>query len=153
MGVSITVYDDSEEVGETIEIRITWFKTERDGRCECHVGEQEGGHIWDYFRERDADECLRVKLLVSNPGGSSTTGQRKKKSIYIIFRRTLEIELEIWVSDAERVWRSAVLLWSEGPCTRGGGRTEGFLLVVRNVDAAAASYTRRGGEGLASWEN
>jgi hypothetical protein len=32
-----------------------------------------------YFRERDVDECLRVKLFVSNPCGSSTTGQRKKK--------------------------------------------------------------------------
>lgn len=61
--VSITVYDDGEEVGETIEIRITWFKTERDGRCECHIGEKEGGHIWDYFRERDADECLWANSL------------------------------------------------------------------------------------------
>ena len=84
-------------------------------------------------------------------GGSSTT--QRKKDIYIIFRRTLEIELEIWISAAERVRRSAVLHWSETPCTRGGGRTEGFLLVVRNIDAAAVSYARRGGEGLAGRED
>jgi hypothetical protein len=30
----------------------------------------------------------------------SSTAQRKKKGKYIIFRRTLEIELEIWISDA-----------------------------------------------------
>ena len=59
--VSITIYDDSEEVGEAIEICITWFKAERDGWCECHIGEQEGGRVGDYFRERDADESLWVK--------------------------------------------------------------------------------------------
>ena len=58
--VSIAVYDDSEEVGEAIKIRITWFEAERDGRCECHIGEKEGGDVGNYFRERDADECLRI---------------------------------------------------------------------------------------------
>jgi hypothetical protein len=66
--VSIIVYDDSEEVREAIEIRITWFKTERDGQCEA---EQEGEHIWDYFRERDADEGLQVNCSSVTPASSS----------------------------------------------------------------------------------
>jgi hypothetical protein len=65
----------------------------------------------------------------------------------------LQVELEIWISDAQRVRRPAVPLWSEAPGARGGGRTEGLLLVVRDVNAAAAPYTRRSGEGLAGRED
>ena len=100
MRVSITIYDDSEEVGEAIEIRVTWLKAERDGWCECHVGEKEGGRVGDYFRERDADECLRVKNLVSTPVDLQPRKGGEKKGTYIISLRALEIELEIWISDA-----------------------------------------------------
>ena len=89
MRVSITIYDDGEEVRKAVEIRITWFKADRDGRCECHVEEKEGGRIGDYIRERDADECLQIKswsvrLRLFNRA-------ERKKSKYIIFLRTLEI--------------------------------------------------------------
>jgi hypothetical protein len=99
--VPITVYDDSEEVREAIEIRITWFKAERDGRCECYIREKEGGCVGDYFRERNADECLRVKSLSAHT--ALQPPRREKKSIYIIFKGALDIELEIWISDAQRV--------------------------------------------------
>jgi hypothetical protein len=45
MCISIAIYDDGEEVGEAVEISITWFEAERDGRCEGHIREEEGGRI------------------------------------------------------------------------------------------------------------
>ena len=77
--VSITIYDDCEEVRKAIEIRITWFKADRDGRCECHIGEKEGGGIGDYFRQRDADECLQVKSSSAPATLQPRRGERKKK--------------------------------------------------------------------------